>query len=151
MTGADPDFQARDPDFQAGIAASFAKQGLMARLGIVIDRCVPGRVVLSCPFSDRVSQQLGYFHGGAIGACADSAGGYAALSLLAPGREVVTVEYKINFMAPARGRRLIADGRVLKPGRTLTVCTVAVSVETDDGRLPCAITQQTVMAIDPPR
>ena len=80
------------------------------------------------PFSARVSQQHGFFHGGVIGAIGDSACGYAAMTLTPPGAEVLTIEYKVNFLSPAQGDRLLARGRVMRPGRTVTVCAGEVFV-----------------------
>ena len=114
MTAADRSKPASaNPDFEAAVRESFAAQGLMATLGARLASVEPGRVVIEMPFSNAVSQQQGLFHGGAIGAIGDTAGGYAALSLMPAGSEGVTVEYKINFMRPAMGRLVRADGRIL--------------------------------------
>lgn len=138
----------RDPDFAAVVAASFARQGLMRALGITLVRIEPGLCELCAPFSPEVSQQHGYFHGALIGAALDSAGGYAALSLMPPGSEVLSAEYKVNFVAPARGEALIATGRVIKPGRTLTVTEVRAFCRDDHRHELCAIMLQTLMRID---
>jgi len=102
---------------------------------------------LLLPYSDDVSQQHGFFHGGAIGTIADSAGGYAAFSLMSADDGVLTVEYKLNLMAPADGELLIARGRVVRPGRTLTVTRAEVAVVKDGRERPCAAMQQTMMRI----
>jgi len=111
----------RNPDFEAVVRASFARQGLMAHLGARLTRVEVGRVEIEVPFRDEFSQQQGLFHGGVTTAVADSAGGYSALTLMAPGCEVLTVELKINLLAAARGERLIARGRVIQ-GATRSAC-----------------------------
>ena len=117
-------FEPNNPDFALTVKHSFERQGLMRTLGIELARVEPGLVELRVPFSERVAQQHGYFHGALIGAAMDSAGGYAALSLMPPGSEVLSTEYKINFVAASRGEALIARGQVVKPGRTITVAEV---------------------------
>lgn len=117
-----PPFIPRDPKFEARVRASFARQAFMAHLGVGISHLTAGEVDLVVPFRDSLTQQHGYFHAGVTATIADSAAGYAALSLFAPGTGVLTTEFKINLLAPGKGDRLIARGRVVKPGRTLTVC-----------------------------
>ena len=109
----------------------------------------PGRCSIELPFRPDLAQQHGFFHAGITSAIADSAGGYAALTLFPPDSEVLTVEFKINLIAPAHGRHLIADANVVRCGRTLTITTVDVSVERDGARIPCALMQQTLIRIDP--
>jgi uncharacterized protein (TIGR00369 family) len=127
------------------VRESFARQGLMRAIGASLTDLAPGRCTIAVPFSDAVSQQQGFFHGGIIGAIADTAGGYAALSLLPPGSEVVTLEYKINFLRPAAGQRLVAEGSVLRAGRSVTVTRVDVFIEVDGERRLCASLQQSIM------
>lgn len=127
------------------VRESFARQGLMRAIGASLTDLAPGRCTIALPFSDAVSQQQGFFHGGIIGAIADTAGGYAALSLLPPGSEVVTLEYKINFLRPAAGQRLVAEGSVLRAGRSVTVTRVDVFIEADGERRLCAALQQSIM------
>jgi len=130
------------------VRTSFERQGLMRHLGATLLRVEPGLCELSLPYSDRVTQQQGGFHGGAIGALADIAGGYAALTVAAEGMEVVSVEYKINFLASFQGGELRALGRVHKGGRRIIVTTAEVSHVASDGRIsPCAVLQQTVMPV----
>jgi uncharacterized protein (TIGR00369 family) len=112
----------QDPDFAARVRASFAQQGLMTTLGASLELVEPGEVHIALPFSPALSQQHGYMHAGATTAIADSANGYAALTLTPPGYEVLAVEFKINLLAPANAPRLLARGRVLRAGRRLTVC-----------------------------
>ena len=127
------------------VGRSFAKQGLMWLLGARVVEVDRGLCVIEVPFRDERTQQQRYFHGTVTGAIADTAGGYAALTLAPQDREVLTVEYKINFLAPAWGEKLVARGAVLSAGRRLFVCkseVVAVSAEGEES--PCAALQQTV-------
>lgn len=129
------------------IATSFAKQGLMAHIGARLGQVSPGEVHIHLPMSSQVTQQHGYFHGGVTTTIADSAGGYAALSLLDDDTEVLAVELKINLVAPAIGDELEAIGTVLKSGRTLTVCRMDVYAVTGAQRTLVAAGQQTVIAV----
>lgn len=115
-------------DTEREARASFARQGLMTTLGAGIVSVAPGVVVLAADFREGLSQQHGFFHAGVTASLADSAAGYAAFTLFPAGSGVLTVEFKINLMAPAKGSRLIATGRVERSGRTLTVCRADVSV-----------------------
>jgi uncharacterized protein (TIGR00369 family) len=130
---------------QAEIRASFTRQGLMRVFGAAIAEIAVGRCVISAPFTEAAGQQDGYFHGGAVGAIADTAGGYAAMSLLPLGSDVLTLEYKINFIRPAKGEALIAAGGALKAGKTMTVVRIDVHVQRDGERHLCAAMQQTIM------
>jgi uncharacterized protein (TIGR00369 family) len=94
----------------------------MAALGAEIVHVAAGEVDIALPFSERLTQQDGYLHAGVVAGAADSACGYAALTTMEPGAEVLTVEFKINLLAPAAGERLVARGRVVRAGRTLTIC-----------------------------
>jgi uncharacterized protein (TIGR00369 family) len=111
----------KDPTFQARIQASFDKQGLMGTLGASILHIAPGAVEIALSRSPGVSQQHGFVHAGGLAAIADSAAGYAALSLMPPSLGILTTEFKINLVAPAIGDRIVARGRVIKAGRTLTL------------------------------
>lgn len=131
------------------IRESFAKQGLMTHLGARIASVTPGRVVIALPHRAEVTQQNGYIHAGATSAIADSAGGYATLTLCPPDSDVLTVEYKINLVAPAVGERLEAVGEVVKAGRTLTVTALDVHAVRNGSRTLVATGQQTVMCLRP--
>ncbi|VWX62974.1 Phenylacetic acid degradation protein [Burkholderiales bacterium 8X] len=109
-------------DIRSRIAASFDAQGLMATLGARLVLATEGEVQIELPFSPALSQQHGYVHAGAITSVVDSACGYAALTRAPTGIEVVTAEFKINFMRPALGTRFLAIGRVQSAGKLLTVC-----------------------------
>ena len=130
------------------IESSFTRQGMMQHLGAQLDRVAVGEVELSLPFSDKVTQQQETFHGGAMGALADIAGGYAGLTEAPEGMEVVTVEYKVNFLSSKSGGALRALGRVVKPGKRLIVTTAEVTHVADDGSItPCAVMQQTLAVV----
>lgn len=118
--------EVRDPDFRTRIKASFSRQRFMATLGASLELVEPGEVYIELPFSTHLSQQHGYLHAGATAAIADSANGYAALTLTSADAEVLAVEFKINLMAPASAPRFSARGRVLRPGRRLSVCLAEV-------------------------
>lgn len=122
-------FEPLDPDYQTRVRASFARQAFMRTLGVELVHLAPGEVDLSVPFRADLTQQHGYFHAGVTATVADSAAGYAALSLYPKGTGVLTTEFKINLLRPAQGERLVARGRVVKPGRTLTICQSDVYAE----------------------
>ncbi|MGO4689239.1 PaaI family thioesterase [Glaciibacter sp. 2TAF33] len=130
------------------IAESFARQGLMQHFGARLGYIGHGEVHIHLPISPNVTQQHGYFHGGATGAIADSAGGYAALTMLDHGSEVLTVEYKINLIAPAAGEELKAIGTVVKAGRILTVCRLDVYAQSGNEQKHIATGQQTLIRAD---
>ena len=143
-------FEPQNPDFTAVVRASFARQGLMQELGIALAEVGPGRCVLEAAADSRLTQQQGFFHGALIGAMLDCAGGYAAYSLMPAGSDVLTTEYKINFLAAARGERLIARGRVIKPGRTLTVAMAEAFCQRDGGEHLCAVLLQSLIQVPVP-
>ncbi|MFD7763753.1 PaaI family thioesterase [Streptomyces microflavus] len=146
------DQERTSPATEARIRDSFGHQGLMRHLGARITEIAPGRVHIVLPSRPEVTQQHGYVHAGATSAIADSAGGYAALTLFAEDSEVLTVEYKINLLAPAAGDHLEAVGRVLKSGRTLTVCGLEVFGVQEGGRRKLVANgQQTLIRVDAPR
>lgn len=130
------------------IRASFAKQGLMATLGASLGSVAPGRVEIILIPGPAVSQQHGFVHAGAVSAIADSAAGYAGLSLMPPGRGVLTTEFKINLVAPAIGEQIIARGEVVKSGRTLTLAQAKVFAETGGQEKLVALLTATLMAIE---
>lgn len=131
----------------AQLRHSFASQGALTAWDARITRLGIGACEIALPMSAAVTQQHGYFHGGVIGALADSAGGYAANTQLMPSHECLTAEYKINLVAPADGQLLIARGSVRKAGRTLVIASVDVFVVKDGVEKLCAIMQQTLFAI----
>jgi uncharacterized protein (TIGR00369 family) len=127
------DLKPLDPDYAVRVRGSFARQAFMRTLGVELVHLAPGEVDLVMPHRPELTQQHGYFHAGATATIADTAAGYAALSLYPRGTGVLTTEFKINLLRPAEGERLIARGRVVKPGKTLTVCRSDVYGE-DGGR-----------------
>lgn len=137
-------------EIEARIRSSFDRQGLMTHLGARITRIEPGRVHITLPSRPEVTQQHGYFHAGATSAIADSAGGYAAYTLFPENTDVLTVEYKINLLAPAVGDHIEAVGTVLKSGRTLTVCQLEVFGVSDGRRKLVANGQQTLIRVNTP-
>lgn len=127
---------------------SLSRQGLMQHLGTRLLSVAPGEVMLALPYSERVTQQQGGFHGGAMGALADIAGGYAGLTLAPDGMEVTTVEYKINFLNAFQNGELHACGKVVKAGKRILITTAEVTHVAPDGRRSaCAVMQQTLVPV----
>ncbi len=116
-----PPLQPNDPDFERRVHASFARQRAMATLGASLTHVAPGEVDIVLPFREDLSQQHGFLHAGITTTIVDTACGYAALTLMPAGAAVLTIEFKVNLLAPGQGERFVARGRVLKPGRTITV------------------------------
>ena len=116
-------FAPQTPDFDNRVRSSFAKQAVMNLIGAELVKVLPGKVEILLPFRNDLTQQHGFLHAGIITTLVDSACGYAALSLMPAGASVLTVEFKVNLLAPAKGERFVARGKVVKPGRTITVCS----------------------------
>ena len=133
------------PETEERVRASFARQGLMAHIGARLVSVSPGECAIACAPRSELSQQHGYVHAGVVAAIADSAAGYAAMSVAPADTEVLTVEFKLNLLAPATGEELIARGRVVRPGRTLTVCEATVDAVLDGVETPCAILLSTMI------
>jgi uncharacterized protein (TIGR00369 family) len=140
-------FIAANPEFEVRVRDSFARQAAMRLIGARVSVVEPGRCVVELAVRDDLTQQHGYVHGGVVGMIADSAGGYAAFSLMPVDASVLTVEYKINMLAPAIGELLVATGDVLKPGRTLSVVRADVVAVRGDRRTRVATMQQTLMVM----
>lgn len=140
-------FTPLDPDFERRVRASFARQAAMGLIGATMTALEPGRCTIELPVRADLTQQHGFVHGGIVGMIADSAGGYAAFTLMPADASVLTVEYKINMLAPAKGERLIAVGSVVKPGRTLSI--VRADVHAIDGARETLVAamQQTLMVM----
>src|SRR5215216_2179528 len=113
--------QPRNPSFAEEIKQSFAKQTIMSLIGASLTRVEPGLVEITLPYRPDLAQQHGYLHAGIVTTIADSACGYAAYSLMPAGSEVLSVEFKVNLLRPAKGESFLAEARVLKAGKTLTV------------------------------
>jgi uncharacterized protein (TIGR00369 family) len=134
-------------DYAQRVQVSFAKQGLMKHLGATLMNVRAGYCEIGLPYREELSQQHGFFHAGGLTAIIDSAGGYAAFTMFEPDDGVLTVEFKINCIAPAHGERLIARGEVVKAGRTLTITRGEVIAVKDGTETVCALMQQTMMRV----
>lgn len=141
-------FQAQDADFDNRVRASFARQRVMQTLGIEIASLIPGEIELAMAYDPAYAQQHGFTHAGIISTALDSACGYAAFSLMARDAAVLTVEFKTNLLAPAAGERFLFRARVIKPGRTLTICEAQALAITEkaEPRLVATMTG-TLMAV----
>ncbi len=134
----------------ARVRLSFARVGFLATLGARLERVSAGEVVIAMPNSPGLAQQHGYAHGGAIATILDAACGYAALSVMPPGSEVLSVEFKVNFLAPAIGESFRATGRVARAGRTIAVCQGEVVSIGASGEKVIAVMQATMMRVEAP-
>ncbi len=117
-----PTFEPRNPGFEARVRESFARQAAMRTLGASLAVVEPGRVEITLPWAEALTQQHGFLHAGMVATALDSACGYAGFTLMALEAAVLTIEFKINLLAPAQGQRFRMVGTVVKPGRTVTVC-----------------------------
>lgn len=142
-----PVFTPVDPDFTARVQRSFQRQGVMAHIGAKLSSVEPGRVQIRLPYRDSLSQQHGFFHGGITTTIADSACGYSGFTLMPADASVLTIEYKVNFLAPADGELLVATGQVVKPGRSIIVCHADVVVLKGDQERLCATMTETMMVM----
>jgi uncharacterized protein (TIGR00369 family) len=140
-------FTAADPDFAQRVRGSFARQAAMTLIGATMTEVAPGSVTIRLPVRDEITQQHKFVHGGVVGMIADSAGGYAAFTLMPADASVLTVEYKINMLAPAEGDVLLARGLVIKPGRTLSIARADVFGVRDGREKLVATMQQTLMVM----
>lgn len=142
-----PQFQPRDPGYAERVRASFALQQAMRLIGAEIPVVEPGYTEIHLPFKAEISQQHGFIHGGVVGMIADSAAGYAAMTMVPANASVLTVEYKMNLMAPADGEKLVARGEVVRAGRSLIVTQAEVFAVKDGKETLCALMQQTIMVM----
>ncbi|MBL0166332.1 MAG: PaaI family thioesterase [Propionivibrio sp.] len=139
--------KAQDPQFAERVRASFQRQQAMALIGASLPVIEAGYTEIHLPHKAEITQQHGYIHGGVVGMIADSAAGYAASTLTAHETGVLTVEYKLNLLAPAEGQLLIAEGSVIRYGRTLIVTKADVFAIKDGKKTLCAVMQQTIMTL----
>ncbi|MDP2132977.1 MAG: PaaI family thioesterase [Sulfuritalea sp.] len=139
----------RNPDWDATVRGSFARQKVMNLIGAEMGALKPGFCEIRLPFRDDLTQQNGFFHAGITSTIVDSAGGYAGLSVMPAGAEVLTVEFKLNLLAPADGDYLVAEGQVLKSGRNLVITRGEVYAIRDGHATHCATMQQTLMTMHP--
>jgi uncharacterized protein (TIGR00369 family) len=142
-----PRFEPKNPDYRKLATATFDAQQAMQTLGISIARLEPGEVDLSMPYSTAFTQQNGFVHAGIITAGLDNACGIAAFTLMPAGSDILTVEFKTNLLAPAKGGRFSFRAHVIKPGRTLTVCEARAFAETDGIESLIATMTGTLMAL----
>ena len=138
---------ARDPDYEARVRESFARQQVMTKLGAEMILVSPGWVEIDMAYQEDLTQQHGFLHAGIVATLLDSACGYAAYTLMEPGDNVVAVEFKTNFLRPATGERLVARARVLRSGRSLTVCTGDAFMLQAGAESHVAVMQSTIMKV----
>lgn len=140
-------FPVADAEFARRVRESFGRQGLMKHLGAELIELTAGHVTIRVPFRAELTQQHNYFHAGVSGAIADSACGYAAYTLMPAESSVLTVEYKLNLLAPAEGEELTARARVLRSGRTLKICAADVHARKNGKEVHCATMLATIMCL----
>ena len=140
-------FEPRNPEWEATVRGSFARQKVMNLIGAEMGVLAPGHCEIRLPFRDDLTQQNSFFHAGITGTIVDSAGGYAGLTLMPAGADVLTVEFKLNLLAPADGDLLVAEGQVLKSGRNLVITRGEVYAIRNGKATHCASMQQTLMTM----
>lgn len=145
MTGPRP--KPKDAAFETRVRSNFERQGVMGLFGAKLTRVEPGEVEITIPFRQDLSQQHGYFHAGVVTTGMDSAGGYAAYTLMPGDSSVLSVEFKVNFMNPAEGDAVRTIGRVVKAGRTLTICTLEAYAVKAGHETLCATGLQTLIQV----
>jgi uncharacterized protein (TIGR00369 family) len=138
-------------DVQAPVRNSFDRQTIMQTLGASINLVEKGRVQIALPYAKHICQQHGFLHAGVLSAIVDSACGYAGLTMMPEGSEVLTTEFKINLLSPAKGEQFIAEGRVIKSGRTLTIAQGEITAIEGEKKTVIAIMTATLIRIDPRR
>ena len=142
-----PHFEPRDPHWAEKVRQSFERQGVMGLIGAVLADIRPGWCEIRLPYREDLCQQHGFFHAGITTTAVDSAAGYAGFSLMPPGSSVLSVEFKINLLAPGDGELLIATGEVIKPGKNLVICRGDAYVVKGMKTTHCAMMQQTLMTM----
>ena len=147
MNAPEPSFQPASADYAERVRASFGRQAAMRLIGAELVAIRPGYCAIALPVRREITQQHGYVHAGMVSTIVDTAGGYAGFTLFPADASVLTVEFKVNLMAPAAGERLIATGHVVKPGRTLSITRGEVHAEAAGARTLVAIMQQTLMVM----
>ena len=140
-------FMPQNPDFRQRVQDSFQRQAFMNFIGASLAVIEPGYCEIHVPYRDELTQQHGFFHGGVIATVADNSAGYASFSLMDADDSVLTVEFKLNLIAPGEGELLIGRGNVIRPGRTLTVCSMDVFVVKNGLEKQCATALATIMAL----
>jgi uncharacterized protein (TIGR00369 family) len=142
-----PEFTPANPAFEALVRETVARQQVMATLGATLTSVAPGAVEIRFPFRQEWTQQHGFLHAGVVTTVVDTACGAAALSLMPEHSGVLTIEYKVNFLAPAAGELFIARGRVIRPGRNVMVCTGDVVARQGERETMVALIQTTMMVV----
>jgi uncharacterized protein (TIGR00369 family) len=140
-------FEPRNPDWEATVRGSFARQGVMNLIGAEMGALAPGHCEIRLRYREDLTQQNGFFHAGITSTIVDSAGGYAGLTLMSAGADVLTVEFKLNLLAPADGDYLVAEGQILKTGRNLVIARGEVYAIRNGNATHCATMQQTLMTM----
>lgn len=146
-TTATPKFTPKDEDYETRVRDSFSRQTITATLNLSIDRIAPGEIDLVMPFDRALTQQNGFLHAGIVTAGLDNACGYAAFTLMPAEADVLSVEFKTNLLAPAKGERFRFEGRVIKPGRTITVAEARAYAVGDGGERLVATMTGTMMVV----
>jgi uncharacterized protein (TIGR00369 family) len=142
------EFAVRDPNYVARVKDAFSRQGFLHHIDAQVEEIAPGRCVIAADFRNELAQQNGFFHGGLLGTIADAAGAGAAATLIEAEQWLLTAEYKINFLSPAKGPRLKAAGEVVRAGRTLTVSQIKLySVDETGQEQICALATVTLMTL----
>jgi uncharacterized protein (TIGR00369 family) len=140
-------FQPLDPEFNNRIHESFQRQSMMGTMGAELALIQPGEVHITAPYDERFTQQDGFLHAGTVTTLIDSACGYAAYSLMPAGSRVLSVEFKVNLLSPAQGESFRAEGSVIKPGKTLTVCEGKLFALNDGQEKLVAVMQATMICV----
>ena len=140
-------FVPQTPDFAERVRSSFARQSVMGLIGAELDMVLPGEVTIRIPFRNDLTQQHGFLHAGIVTTVVDSACGYAAFSLMPAKSSVLTIEFKVNLLAPAKGSSFLAKGTVVKTGKTITVCSGEVYALDADAQKLIATISSTIMTL----
>lgn len=141
------EFEAQDPNFAKRVRANFRQQRVMETFGAILTNITPGAVEIEMPFQETLTQQSGFLHAGIIATLLDSACGYAALTLMPPNAEVLSVEFKVNLLSPAVGDHMVAQAKVIRAGRNLTTCTADLFAASDMHDKLVATMLATMMAV----
>ena len=141
-------WQVRDPAYAERVRTSFDRQAFMVTLGARLGRVAPGEVDIELPVADALTQQHGFVHAGALASVLDSAAGYAAFTLMPAGAAVLSIEFKINMLEPARGSSIVARGRVVRAGRTISVCRADALALDEGGEKLVATLTGTMMCVE---
>ncbi|MED4581222.1 PaaI family thioesterase [Brevibacillus choshinensis] len=145
MKATKPILTPHDPEYAERVRESFERQGAMKLIGATLAKVAPGEVEIYLPYREDLTQQHGFVHAGIVTTIVDNACGFAAYSLMPADASVLSVEFKVNLLAPAKGDGFIARGEVIKPGRTITVCNGEVYAPGEDNKLIATMTATVIM------